>query len=173
MTTPRSLLRPLLAQRLTPAEREALAAELRQIADEQAQLAQAERREARRPAAQRVTRSGRPGGRPGAMYVYLMVREDRTRAEPTYTLRIGRGVFDAYQALRRDPSAPLRLVVQVVGATLRLTEDSSGYAVTVNVGGVRVNVSGSRDTLGHLPAGVRWPAEAERGAIVAVLGKNA
>lgn len=166
----RALLRPLLARRLSPTERRALAAELRQLADEQERLADAERADDRRPAAQRLAPgSGGKGGRPGAQTVYLEVRPERNRAEPTYALRIGRGVFDAYQALRPDPRADLRLVVQVVGRQLRLVEDRGGYLVTVNAGGVRVNVSGSRDELASLPAGVRWPATATRGAIVVAL----
>lgn len=100
------------------------------------------------------------------MAVYLEVRPERNRAEPTYTLRIGRGAYDAYQALRPDPRADLRLAPQLLGRQLRLVEDPGGYLVTVNDGGVRINVSGARDELAALPAGVRWPARVERGAIV-------
>lgn len=75
-------------------------------------------------------------------------------------------MFDAYQALRSDPRADLRLAPQIVGSVLRLVEDAGGYLVTVNDGGVRVNVSGARDHLAGLPSGVRWPATAERGAIL-------
>lgn len=169
MSDPRALLRPLLARRLSPAERRALAAELRALAAEQERLAEAQRADAGRPAPKRLAGAGRRTGRPGAGYVYLDVRQDRTRSEPTYTLRIGRGVFDAYQALRRDPRADLRLVVALAGRQLRLVEDPGGYLVTVNVGGCRLNVSGSRDELAALPAGVRWPARATPGAIVVEL----
>lgn len=165
----RDLLRPLLARRLSPSERRAIAAELRALADEQERLADAQRADAARPAPQRVTGAGTRTGRPGATTVYLDVRQDRSRSEPTYTLRIGRGVYDAHQALRRDPRADLRLVVELAGHQLRLVEDPTGYLVTVNDGGVRCNVSGSRDELASLPAGVRWPAEARRGVIVAEL----
>lgn len=167
--TPRALLRPLLARRLSPSERRALAAELLAIAAEQERLASAERADLARPAPQRITGAGVRTGRPGATHVYLDVRQDRTRSEPTYTLRIGRGVFDAYQTTRRDPRADLRLVVQLTGRQLRLVEDPAGYLVTVNVGGVRLNVSGSRDELAALPAGVRWQAEARPGVIVVEL----
>ena len=105
-------------------------------------------------------------GRPGATTVYLDVVEERGRSEATFTLRIGRGVYDAYQRTRPDPTRPLRLAPQIVGQTLRLVEDASGYAVTVNLGGVRVNVSGSRDELGSLTPKRRYPAEATPGAIV-------
>lgn len=168
--TARDLLRPLLARRLSPAERRALVAELRRLADEQERLADAERADARRPAPQRIAGSGRRTGRPGAMTVYLQVRSERGRSEPIYHLRIGRGIFDAYQATRPDPRADLRMAPQVVGGQLRLVEDAGGYLVTVNDGGVRVNVSGARDELAALPAGVRWPATALRGVIVVELG---
>lgn len=168
--TARALLRPLLARRLSPAERRALAAALRQLAEEQERLAAAEQAEQRRPAPQRLVGSGSRTGRPGARTIYLEMRNERGRSEPVYALRIGRGVYDAYQALRSDPARPLRLAVQRVGRQLRLVEDSGGYAVTVTVGGVRVNVSGMRDELGDLPAGVRWPATVDRLGIVVDLG---
>lgn len=165
----RDLLRPLLMRRLSPAERRAIAVALRQIADEQERLADAERDDARRPAPARLRPSGGKGGRPGSMAVYLEVRPDRRRAEPAYVLRIGRGIYDAYQRLRPDPRADLRLTVQIVGRQLLLSEDASGYLVTVNDGGVRVNVSGSRDHLGSLTPGQRYVASARAGAIVAEL----
>ena len=166
MIDPRIVLRSVLAQRLTPKERETLAAELRQIAEEQEYIAAAQRREQRRPAAQRVAGAGK-GGRPGSMYCYLEQRDQLDRAEPVLSLRIGRGVYDALQALRHDPAASLRLAVQLAGDRLILSEDHGGYAVTVNAGGVRVNVSGARDHLARLPLRTRWLAEAHAGRIVA------
>jgi hypothetical protein len=169
----RALLRPLLARRLSPTERRALAAELRQLAAEQEQLAGALHRDAARPAPTRVAGSSRRTGRPGAMYCYLEQRDARDRSESALSLRIGRGIYDAYQALRPDPGAELRLAPQVVGRTLRLVEDAGGYLVTVNAGGCRINVSGARDHLGALPLNTRWPARAVRGAIVADLDAGA
>jgi len=165
------LLSALLQQRLTPAQRLALARALRDLADEQEQIAMATQRNERRPAAQRVHhRSGR-GGRPGAMYLYLDVRAESGRNEPTYTLRIGRGIYDAYQALRRDPAADLRMAVQLLDRQLILSEDPTGYAVTVNVGGIRINVSGSRDELAGIPPGQRLIAQVLPGKIVASMSK--
>jgi hypothetical protein len=159
-------LRPLIAAARTPAQCRALAAELESIALIVRNYAEAARREQQRPPGKRLRPATRGGGRPGAMTVYLQIRNDRHRSEPMYTLRIGRGVYNAYQALRPDPAAPLRLAPQVVGDTLRLVATPDGYLVTVNDGGVRVNVSGARDELAALVSEVRWPAEAQAGAIV-------
>lgn len=95
--------------------------------------------------------------------------QGRRRRRPLLYLRIGRGIYDAYQATRPDPRADLRFAVQVGGDHLRLDEDAGGYLAMVNTGGVRLNVSGARDHLGALPARVRWPARVVSGGIVAAL----
>jgi hypothetical protein len=164
----RRLLAPLLAQRHTAAQRRELAAALRAEADRQEQLAEAAQRDARRPVGQRVAGSGR-GGRPGAMYLYIRYEPRPERNEPIVTLRIGRGLYDAYQAQRPDPAADLRFTVQVVGGRLYLVESPDGYLTNVNVGGVRLAVSGSRDALGGMVELRRYPAEVQRGRIVADL----
>lgn len=169
----RRLLASLLARRLSAAERRDLAQALRAEADRQEQLAQAGQREQRRPAAQRVAGAGRRTGRPGASYVYIRVEPRPERNEPILTLRIGRALYDAYQAQRSDPAADLRFAVQVVGRRLYLTESPDGYLINANIGGVRLNVSGSRDALGDMEPLRHYLAEVQRGRIVADLGGEA
>jgi len=166
MSDPRALLLPQIVAARTPAQLAALAVELERIAAELRARSAAMRADGTRAASQRLAPTRGTGGRPGAMTVYLEAREERGRSEATFTLRIGRGIYDAYQRTRPDPRRPLRLAPQIVGDTLRLVEDPSGYAVTVNAGGVRVNASGSRDELAALTPGRRYPAEALAGAIV-------
>lgn len=165
----RRLLAPLLARRRSALQRRELAAALRELADREEQLAGAEQRDMRRPAPARVAGSGRRTGRPGAMYLYIRYEPRPERSEPIVTLRIGRGLYDAYQAQRPDPTAPLRLAVEAVGGRLYLTESPDGYLANVNVGGVRLAVSGSRDALGGMEPLRRYPAEVQRGRIVADL----
>jgi hypothetical protein len=162
-------LKALIVAARTPAQYRALAAELERIALLVRSYADAAEREQRRPATRRLRSSTARGGRPAATTVYLQIRAEAGRHEPTYTIRIGRGIYDAYQATRPDPSAPLRLAPQVVGNELRLAETLDGYLVMVNVGGVRLNVNGARDASSSLPAEVRWPAVVRLGGIVAKL----
>ncbi|WP_129677695.1 hypothetical protein [Candidatus Chloroploca sp. Khr17] len=164
-----TLLQPILIQRLSATQRLDLAHTLRTLADEQERIAHAMQRDQRRPAPDRLQPRSGKGGRPGSMHVYLDVRLEAGRSEPTYTLRIGRAIYAAYQALRRDPAADLRMAVQVVDRQLILSEDPNGYAVTVNLGGIRINVSGSRDELAAIAPGVRLVAVASTSGIVADL----
>jgi hypothetical protein len=169
----RRLLAPLLAQRLAPAQHLALAAALRELAAQEERLAEATRRDAARPAPARISGSGRRTGRPGAMTLYIRYYERPDRHEPIVSLRLGRGLYDDYQDTRPDPLAPLRLTVEVRGASLYLVEAPEGYAVAVSQGGVWMTISGSRDYLGGIVPLRRYPAEIQRGRIVADLSGEA
>ncbi len=144
----RDALRGLLIKARRPAQCRALAADLDQISAELRRLADSLGRDQRRPVERRLRGAGGvQRGRPGAATVYVRFADRAGRSEQVAQLRIGRAVFDAYQRTRPDPAAPLCMTVQVVGSTMLLTEDATGYTVSVSVGGVTINVSGSRDAL--------------------------
>ncbi|MEI8167649.1 MAG: hypothetical protein WCG26_14800 [Chloroflexales bacterium] len=164
----RSALRHLIAEAHRPAQIRALADDLDRISADLRCRAEAHDREQRRPAERRLRASGAPTGQPGAQTVYVRFDERVGRSEPVVLLRIGRGVFDAYQRTRPDPAAPLLLTVQVIGRTLRLTEDPTGYAVSVTVGGVTMNISGSRDALHGMIPLTRYAATVRPGQGITV-----
>jgi hypothetical protein len=143
-----------------------LADELATISQELRVKADALQREEQRPKERRNT-AGK-GGRPGANHVYLQYVAQARRHEPAVSLRIGKSLYDALQR-QRDAGMPLRLRVEQVDRVLYLTEDAGGYAVVVNKGGVRINVSGMRDQL-HMEEGKRYVGEIHGSRIVVKLG---
>jgi hypothetical protein len=156
----RTLLRPLLARRLSPAERRALAAALRQVADEQERLARADEalgatlRRAQLDAAQRT--GGRPRGT-GARYV----RWEPARSDRSARLYLGR-------ALWQELGEPARLNVQRLGDELHIRPclPGEGWAVTRPSNGMPwLTIGDEPATILRLVAG-RHDAVIRAGAIV-------
>ncbi|MDQ2995473.1 MAG: hypothetical protein M3R61_00235 [Chloroflexota bacterium] len=152
----------ILGARPTAAQRRQLAEQLRQFADEQAALADADTRVGhvvRRSLLERAPRSAK-GGRPrgtGARFIRI---EPRERGHGAYVY-IGR-------ALWQEIGEPVRFDLQRIGGalTLRPARGDDGYAFTRPPNGMPKATVG-QDTVEalHLDEG-RYPAEIRAGAIV-------
>jgi hypothetical protein len=152
------LLRPAIVAARTPAQMEALAAELERIAGLTRRVAEAQRRQVARPPAERVSPRKGKGGRPSLPWV----RVERTHREgvnaDTIFVKLSRSLYYA-------TGRPGRLDPQRVGGrlVLRPATGDTGYKVIVDTGGVRINASGARDLL---PEPGRYAVTIEAGAIV-------
>jgi hypothetical protein len=159
----RDILRPLLARRLSPAERRALAAALRQLADEQERLASAD--EALGATLRRAQLDAQPrtGGRPrgsGARYV----RWEPARANRSGRLYLGR-------ALWQELNEPGRMNVQRLGDELHIRPcgPGEGWTVTRPTGGMPwLTIGDEPATILRLVAG-RHDAAIRAGAIVVTM----
>ena len=159
------LLRPLLARRLAPTERRALALELRQLAARQEALADADERlghVVRRAAEDAAPRTGgRPKGSGGSFLRWSPPEPGRHS-----------GQLHIAPKLWRDLGSPARLDVQRLGGALHLRPcgDGQGWAVTLPTG---KRGGMPRLSIGHDPADIlglvegRMPATISSGAIVA------
>jgi hypothetical protein len=138
---PQTLLAPALRAARTPAQHEALAAELERIAALIRATGQALRRQQAKPPAKRI--GGGKGGRPSAPWVQILRRERATADADSLVIRLSTSLYYA-------AGSPERLDVQRVGADLLLVpaRGDAGYKVTVNAGGIRINASGARDIIG-------------------------
>jgi len=158
MKTIEELLAPALVAARTPAQMEALAAELERIAALTRRVAEAQRRQQARPPAERVGPRTGKGGRPSAPWV----RIERTYREgvnaDTLFVKLSRALYYAAgQPERLDPQrVGGRLILVIAGG-------DAGYKVIVDVGGIRINASGARDLL---PDDGRYAVAIEAGAIV-------
>jgi hypothetical protein len=156
----RTLLRPLLARRLSPAERRALAAALRQVADEQERLASADEKHGATLRRAQLDAAQRTGGRPrgtGARYV----RWEPARSHRSGRLYIGR-------ALWQELNEPGRMNVQRLGDELHIRPclPAEGWAVTQPTGGMPwLTIGDEPATILRLVAG-RHDAVIRAGAIV-------
>jgi len=152
------LLSPAIVAARTPAQMEALAAELERIAALTRRVAEAQRRQVARPPAERVSPRQGTGGRPSLPWV----RVERTHREgvnaDTIFVKLSRSLYYA-------TGRPARLDPQRVGGRLILAivAGDAGYKVIVDVGGIRINASGARDIL---PEPGRYAVAIEAGAIV-------
>lgn len=157
--SPQELLAPALIAARTPAQMEALAAELERIAAVTRQVAQAKRRDGEKEPAKRARVTGGKGGRPSTPFIYVF-RQPRRHAEAdSLFVRFSRALY--YEAGR-----PERLDPQRRGADLVFTPATgdAGYKVSVSPGYVKINASGARDIV-ELDDG-RYAATVEGGAIV-------
>lgn len=156
--TPQELLSPAIVAARTAAQREALAAELERIAGVIRATAQAIRRQQARPPDQRVAPKHGKGGRPSTPWIEVQTRA-RAGAADTLLIRLSTSVYYA-------AGSPDRLDVQRIGNELRLipARGDVGYKAMVNAGGIRINVSGSRDVVA-LEVG-KYAAAWRGGAIV-------
>lgn len=146
MKTIEELLSPAIAAARTPAQMEALAAELERIAA------------LTRRVAERVSPRKGKGGRPSVPWVHIYTYQRAGKSEPDIFVKLSRALFYA-------AGNPARLDPQRVGGrlVLVLASGDAGYKVIVDVGGVRINASGSRDLL---PEPGRYAVAIEAGAIV-------
>jgi hypothetical protein len=160
----RRALLSLLGPRPTAARRRELAALLRQLADEQEQIADADTRTGhvvrRAQIAQEAAqqRTGRPKGT-GARFVRV---ERRHSDKPGAVVHVGR-------ALWQELGEPARLDLQRIGATLRLTPclPGVGYALSRPKNGMPRMTIG-QDALEALRLDMRrYDARIEAGTIVA------
>lgn len=157
---PQILLSPALRAARTPAQMEALAAELERIAALTRATAAALRRQEKRPPRERVGPRRSAGGRPSTLWVRVE-REAREKAQAdTVRLKLSRALF--YAAGRPD-----RLDVQRLDGRIILVPvgGDAGYKLNVNVGVISLNASGARDLLGDLADG-RYAVEVSAGSIV-------
>lgn len=170
ITAIRTLLRPLLARRLTAIERRALVDALRQLAEEQERLAEADehvghvvRRAAIEQQAVRQ-KTGRPKGSGAHFLRWESPRGEGKTDRRSGHLHIGR-------ALDQELDEPKRMDVQRLGSTLELRPcgEGEGWAVNRSPNGMpRLSIGQeAADTL-RLVEG-RWPATIRGGAIVATM----
>lgn len=152
------LLAPAIRAAKTPAQMEALAAELERIAALTRQVAQAKRRQEARPPAERVTPRRGTGGRPSTPWVRVERAARKTADADTIFVKLSRRLY--YDAGRPERLDPQRIDGRLV---LAIVSGYAGYKVIVDVGGVRINASGARDIL---PDDGRYAAEIRGGAIV-------
>lgn len=151
-----------LGSRPTPRQRRQLAAQLRELADKQEQIAAAEQRDDGRPAARRLrprSRRAGPGDTPGN-FVRVERRHDR-RGSERLTIYVGRALWYA-------AGSPQRLDVQRLNGALWLipADGDNGYSVSVRPGLMpRLRCDGVRDLVDHLSDG-RYDAQASSSGIV-------
>lgn len=140
-------LRALSVQAQTPADHRLLAERLQEAAARHVALAAARERQRARLPEQRVRSGTAKGGRPSTPWVQL-ISSPRARSQADQLhLRLSTSLYYA-------AGSPARLDVQRWGGELRLHPVSGaqqGYAVTVNTGGIRMNVSGLRDMIRLAP----------------------
>jgi hypothetical protein len=153
----------ILGKRPSPRQRRELAAHLRELADQQEQLAEATERDARRPADKRISRVIRssqagPGAPPGG---FLRLERARWSSEQTERLivHIGRSVYYAI-------GSPPRLDVQRIGERLALVpaRGEDGFKVTVRANVMPRMVCTSAADLLELESG-RYEAVIEAGVV--------
>lgn len=128
----------------TPAQRRDLADQLETIAAEQRRIADAEGREARRPAGERVgpRKTGAGSGRQPARFARIERREEAGYEEPRVRVYLGRGYW-------YDLGSPHRMSVERRGSRLALVAGTDGqYAVVVPASGMpRFVADGARDII--------------------------
>lgn len=156
-----ALLAPLTHAARTPAQREALASELDQIAAQLRSTAAAQRREQARPGPARLAprpRQAGPGRAP-ARFIRVTHEPWGKQARPRLRLYIGRALYYAV-------GSPARFDVERSGAqlVLRPADGGRGMAFQVGTGMPRAFVDGWADVL-RLDDG-RYAATVQAGAIV-------
>lgn len=159
--TPQELLAPLIRAARTPAQMEALAAELERIAALTRATAAALRRQEKRPPAERVNlRKAKAGrGRSPSNFVRVCHEPWGKGGRDRLRLYVGRQLW-------YDLGSPARLDAQRLGGqlVLRPAVGDAGLAFTAGKGMPRAFVDGWADVLG-LEDG-RYSARIENGAIV-------
>lgn len=161
MITPAEILAPLITAARTPAQREALAAELERIAALIRHVAEAQRRDAAKPAGNRLTPKARhagPGRTPSAFI--------RVCREPWGKHGRDRLRFYVGRALWYAVGSPARFDLERLAGRLilRPAEGDRGIAFTAGKGMPRAFIDGWADVL-RLDDG-RYAAIVEAGAIV-------
>ena len=157
----RDALKPLIIAAKSPAQLDALAADLAAIAAELQSRAEAQRRQQARPAAERVTtRKSKAGpGRAPAAFIRLAHEPWGKEGRDRLHMYVGRGLWYAI-------GSPARLDLQRVGGhlILRPASGDAGLAFQAGKGIPRAFVDGWADLLG-LDDG-RYEGRVEGGAIV-------
>ena len=163
----RRLLAPVLARRLTAAQRRDLAAALSELAAQQAALAEADQRIGHQVRRAQMNSAPRTGGRPKGTGARFLRWQDAIgegkRDRRSGQLHIGR-------ALWQELGEPRRMDVQQLGGSLVLRPcgDGAGWGVSKPPDGMpRLNIGDEAATALKLVAG-RYPAEIKDGAIIAI-----